>query len=168
MSSDIEPDIPVTPAQQALNPKFAASIRGPNNNLFVTFIENNKVKLRCSREGGKNPSALVDLFNVSGRVPILKIASKDNVAVVVAVEDTNPGFKVMGAAGTISPDGTSAKFTHQACPVSDHPTAKISDVLDLSIRINDDGTSDDYVFSKGDTSVNVTHVGHHPGAPSPA
>jgi hypothetical protein len=167
-SRDIESDLPISAAEQALKPKFAASLgRGTNNNLFVTYIENNKVKLRCSRDGGNSPSSKLDLFDVSGRVPMLKIASKGDIAVVVAVEETSGGFKVKGAAGTISPDGASAKFTHRVCPESTH-NDNIAKVLDLSIRINDDGTSDDYVYLQGTSSVNVGHVGHHPSAPSPA
>lgn len=151
-------------------PKFAASIgRGSNNNLFTTYVKNNKVKLRCSARQGNNMSAEVDILTVPGTVKLLKIGAKGDIAVVVAVEDIGTKLVVKGSTGTIStsadPQGhVISTFTHQECPSKDL-AGNFSDVLDLAIRINDDGTSDDYVFTKGVGGADVAHVGHHPRAP---
>ena len=41
-----------------------------------------------------------------------------------------------------------------------------NDILDVSIRINDDTSSDDFVFVKSTNGAAVTATGHHPHAPS--
>ena len=164
---DIMTSIPITSGEMNRSPRFAASLgTAGKNNLFVTFPEGNKIMLKCSIKGGNSMSVPIKIMDLKGNLKLFKIAANGDIAVTVAVEENGPDLVVRGATGTISPAGSTAKFTHQACPERAIKNAKFSDVLDLAIRINDDGTSDDYVFTKATNSANVSHVGHHPHAPS--
>ena len=159
--------IPITVGEMNRTPKFAASLgMGGKNNLFIAFPETNNIMLKCSIKGGNSMSVPKKIMDIKGNLKLFKIAAKGDIAVTVAVEEIAPDLVVRGATGTISLDGSSAKFTYQACPERVIKNVKFSDVLDLAIRINDDGTSDDYVFTKSATAANVSHVGHHPHAPS--
>lgn len=165
---DINNSIPITPGEMNCEPKFAASLaQGGNNNLFVAFFQNNKIRIKCSRKGGGSLSSPIDVMNVTGQLKLFKVAAKGNIAVAIAIEESGSELKVRGVTGTISPDGPSgAKFTHQQCPERKLDKVKFSDILDLTIRINEDGTSDDYVFTKATAGANVSHIGHHPRAPT--
>ena len=165
---DIDTSILITAGEMNCEPKFAASLaQGGNNNLFVAFFQNNKIKLKCSRKGGGFLSRPIDIMSIAGSLKLFKVAARGDVAVAIAIEDTGSGLKVKGVTGTISPDGPSgAKFTHRECPSRILKDITLSDILDLTIRINNDGTSDDYVFTKATAGANVSHIGHHPRAPT--
>jgi hypothetical protein len=166
---DIDPRITLGNTERAGN-QFAASI-GTGNNVFTAFIEGNAIKVKCSGKGGKNISVAEKLIDVSGneKLKLLKVASRGDIAVVVAViDDGTQEFKVRGSTGKIQTiPGSSPptyRFIHQQCP--DGKVHRGSEIYDLAIRINDDGTSDDYIFVKSSQGADVSHVGHHPNAPS--
>ena len=172
-TQDIESLIALDDDGLSRQPIFATSIgSGTNNNLFIAYAKDNKVKLRCSAVRGNNLTSEIDIMDVPGTVKLLKIGAKGDIAVVVALEETGSGkLRVRGSTGTIvatrdSNDDVISSFTYRACPEKEFH-GRVSDILDLSIRINDDGTSDDYIFTKGEGGVNVAHLGHHIPAPSP-
>jgi hypothetical protein len=166
---DIDPQIPLGNAERNGN-QFAASI-GTGNNVFTAFLEGNEIKIKCSGRGGRNISQGEKLIDVTGtdRMKLLRIASRGDIAVVVAViDDGTQTYKIRGSTGTIQViPGSSPptyRFIHQQCP--DGQVDRTSNIYDLAIRINDDGTSDDYIFVKSAQGADVSHVGHHPNAPS--
>jgi hypothetical protein len=160
---DLNPSISILAAERALRPVFAASC----NNLFMTFVENNRINLRCSPDAGSSLSGKKNLMQVTGSVNYLKIEARDNIAVVAALEQTSSGLQIRGITGTIrtppqDPGEQVADFPHTACTTLPLPGVSFQDILDLTIRINDDGTSDDFVIIKTGTGTTTAHTGHHP------
>lgn len=155
---DINEQINIMPSEWAFNPKFAASCSA----LFYTFIDNGRVNLRYSEDLGNSFSDRNEIMQLQGPADFLKIAAKDNMAVIVVLEKVNGGIQVRGVTGTITQQG----FNFSQCPSRDLPTGStFNDVKDVLIRINEDGTSDDVVFVQTGAGPNVTRTGHHPHPP---
>jgi len=158
---DLNPSFNVLPAEIALRPVFAVSC----SNVFMTFLENNQIKLRCSPDAGNSVSGKKNLMQVSGPVNFLRIEARDDIAVVAALERTSSGLQIRGITGIITPPqdpAEVAEFQHTPCSTLALPGVSFQDILDLIIRINDDGTSDDFVIIKTGTGTTTAHTGHHP------
>lgn len=157
--SDIAEQIDLSDNEISGKPVFAAS----GKNLFIAFFEDKKIKLKYSRDNGENLSPPQDLMTLQGNADFLRINSKDNIAVIVVVEETNSKMSVKGVSGTLV-DGNYVKRECPQRPLEGNIT--FNDILDVAIRINDDTSSDDFVFIKNREGVAVTATGHHPHAPT--
>lgn len=159
---DLHHTIRIPPQERGLHPRFAASC----GNLFLTFIENNQVSLRCSPNSGEDLSGKKILMDVSGPVNFLRIAAKDEIAVIAVLEQTAAGLCIRGVTGKIipprDPGELVADFDHTPCTALELDGASFENIMDLAIRINDDGTSDDFVIMRSRDSVTTAHTGHHP------
>jgi len=150
--------IDLSDEEMAARPVFAAS----GSNLFIAFMENEQIFLRYSQDAGASLSAPQELMTLEGNGGFLRINAKDNVAVIVVVEDIDGGLSVKGVTGRLV-DGN---FNTQECP--NRPLQQgitFNDILDVAIRINNDTSSDDFVFVKKTGGATVTATGHHPRAP---
>ena len=158
-SSDLSEQIDLSDNEISGRPVFAAS----GNNLFIAFFQDNKIKLKFSRDRGENLSPPQDLMTLQGNANFLRINAKDNIAVVVVVEQTNSQMSVKGVSGTLV-DGN---YVKRECPKRTlEGNIAFNDILDVAIRINDDTSSDDFVFIKNIGGAAVTATGHHPHAPT--
>jgi hypothetical protein len=160
---DLNPSINLLPAEMALGPKFAVSCK----NLFIAFLENGQINLRCSPDAGNSLSGKKNLMQVAGPVEFLRISAREDIAVVAALEQTSTGIQIRGVTGTIrtppqDPSEQVADFPHAPCTTIPLPGVSFQDILDLTIRINDDGTSDDFPIIKTGTGAITAHTGHHP------
>jgi len=158
-SSDLSEQIDLSDTEIAGRPVFAAS----GNNLFVAFFQNNKIKLKYSQDNGASLSPSQDIMALEGNANFLRVNAKDNIAVIVVVEQTNSGMSVKGVSGTL----VGGNYVKRECPKRPlQGNITFNDILDVSIRINDDTSSDDFVFVKSTNGAAVTATGHHPHAPS--
>ncbi len=157
-SGDLNRDILLDPQIISRRPIFAAS----HTNLFSAYVDNNNVLLTCSKDMGGGWTNPVQVMQLEGPLHSLRISSRDNVVVVVALQETNSGLKLQGVTGTFSfPD-----LNHRACPVNQlDPKITSNDILDVAIRINDDFTSDDFIIYDTKAGASASVTGHHPRAP---
>ena len=157
---DINEQINIEVEETNLNPRFAASC----NKLFYTFVENNTIKLRYSEDLGNSFSTKQEIMQLQGPANFLRIAAREDMAVIIALEQTASGIKVKGVTGKIKPPPEVFQFTE--CPTRDLPSGStFNNIIDVIIRINDDETSDDVVFLKTGAGANVVATGHHPNPP---
>jgi len=157
-SRDLNQDILLDPQIISHRPLFAAS----QTNLFSAFVDNNNILLMCSNDMGGSWTNPVQIMQIEGSLHSLKISAKDNVVVVVALQQTNSGLKMQGITGTLS----FPNLNHRQCPVNQlDPNITSNDILDVAIRINDDFTSDDFIIYDTRAGASASVTGHHPHAP---
>jgi hypothetical protein len=136
-----------------MRPRMALS----NSFLFITFKDNGKLVMHWGRlntqggvDGFRGPTDLLDI----GDILDLKIIARGNIALVAAIERVGSTNRVRAAVGQVS----GQLFTCRECPPKDLPEGQIVDLLN---RINDDGSSDDFVCVKPAGSATGVY-GHHP------
>jgi len=166
---DITDEFPLPGNEINLRPRFAASVGKIGdilcNNLFLTYVEEGKIKLGYSLDGGNDMTQpRVDLLNPMGNIRRLEIASRNNIVVVVAIEENEQGLWAIGSTGTLKIGDTGPFIDHLECQPRKLPT-NLDNIVDMTIRINDDGTSDDFIIYRGGAGALTTKVGHHPHAP---
>lgn len=166
---DITDEFTLTGNELNLQPRFSASVGRIGdilcNNLFLTYVEGGKIILGYSLDGGNDMSLpRVELLSPKGVIRRLEIASRHNTVVVVAIEENEDGLWALGSTATLKIDQNGPFIDHLKCQPRALPT-NIDDIVDMTIRINDDKTSDDFIIYRGGAGALTTKVGHHPHAP---